>query len=141
MARSSGTSSDPGRRGFTLVELAVVVALLAVIAAVAVPRFASASARARLDAATARVVNDISITAASARAAGASRQIVFSAGTDEYLMIGVPSRGAFTNRQVQLAGQPYDTNLVSASFDGSPLLAMNGYGVADFGGSDQPRRR
>lgn len=135
MARRSGMSSEPTRAGFTLVELAVVVALLAVVAAIAAPRFASASARARLDAASSRVVNDISITAASARAASASRQMVFNTLEDQYVMMGVPSRGAFVNRSVRLSGQPYETNLVSASFDGSPLLSMNGYGLAEFSGA------
>lgn len=123
------------RRGFTLVELAVVIAVLAVVSAVAIPRFASASARSRLDAAAARVVQDIAITASSAQAVGADRQLVFDSSTDEYLLVGVRTRGGGMFRSVKLGDPPYETNVVSATFDGAPLLTLNGYGVPETAGT------
>ncbi len=135
MAQRSGTRSSLSRRGFTLVELAVVIAVLAVISAVAIPRFASASARSRLDAAAARVVQDIAVSAASAQAMGSDRQMVFDAPTDQYLLVGVRTRGGGTFRSVRLGDPPYETNIVSATFEGSPLLRLSGYGVPETTGT------
>ncbi|MEO1535168.1 MAG: prepilin-type N-terminal cleavage/methylation domain-containing protein [Planctomycetota bacterium] len=134
-ALHAGIASKPVGRGFTLVELAVVIAVLAVVAAVAVPRFASASARSRLDAAAARVTNDIALLSATAQAASTDRQAVFDSFSDQYVLLGVRDRGRMLNRGVNLGTAPFETNLVSATFDGSPLLTMNGYGVAETSGT------
>ncbi|MEM1072498.1 MAG: prepilin-type N-terminal cleavage/methylation domain-containing protein [Planctomycetota bacterium] len=135
MARRSGTHSDRSRlRGFTLVELVIVVAVIAVIAAIAVPRFSVAQVRSKLDAAASRVVNDIGISSNTARADGSARQIVYDPFSDAYVMMGVRSRGGVLNRMVELRGPPYDTNIVSATFDGLPMLVVNGHGLVEGSG-------
>ncbi|MEL6497780.1 MAG: prepilin-type N-terminal cleavage/methylation domain-containing protein [Planctomycetota bacterium] len=135
MAQRSGTHSDRDlRAAFTLVELIVVIAIVAVIAAIAIPRFSLASVRSRLDAAASRVVSDIAISSSTARADGSVRQVIFDSFSDTYIMMGVPSRGGLPNRMVELRGPPYETNIVSSSFDGLPLLGLNGYGLFETDG-------
>lgn len=129
-----GATSKPARRGFSLIELVVVVIVIAIASAVAVPRFASASARSRVDAATGKLIQDLGIVASSAQAVGADRQIVFDPTSETYVMMGVPGRGRLTHRTMRLGDPPYDANLVSASFDGAPLLSFNGYGLAETDG-------
>lgn len=130
-----GVTSKPNRRGFTVVELVVVIAVIATVSAVAIPRFASASARSRLEAASSRIVQDIGLVAASASAIGADRQIVFNAPSDEYVMMGVAGRGRFANRTVKMGTAPYNTNIVSAVFEGAPLLTCNGFGLSETDGT------
>ncbi len=137
-ARLGATSSRgglPRSTGFTLVELVIVIAVLAVISAVAIPRFASASARSRLDAAALRVVQDIGIASSSAAAAGANRQLVFEPLSDQYAVVGVRTRGGGFFRSVKLGDPPYEVNVVSATFGGSPLLVLNGHGVSESDGT------
>ncbi|MFI4896612.1 MAG: Tfp pilus assembly protein FimT/FimU, partial [Phycisphaerales bacterium JB059] len=45
-------------RAFTLIELVLVVAILGVVAAIAIPRFSSATTRSRLDLAASRLEGD-----------------------------------------------------------------------------------
>ncbi|MEL7240264.1 MAG: prepilin-type N-terminal cleavage/methylation domain-containing protein [Planctomycetota bacterium] len=125
--RSSG-------RGFTLVETAVVVVIVAVLAAVAIPSFAGASARSRVDAAAARIVQDIGVASATAAASSSPRMIIFSAAQDAYVLAGVKSGSSSLHRQVDLGGPPYNTNIVSASFESAAFLTLNGFGVAGSGG-------
>lgn len=55
-------------RAFTLLELVVVASILAVLAAIAAPRFGDATARARLDAAASRIESEVDSAVARARA-------------------------------------------------------------------------
>ncbi|MGP1272664.1 MAG: prepilin-type N-terminal cleavage/methylation domain-containing protein [Phycisphaerales bacterium] len=117
--------------GFTLIELIVTAAIIAVVAAVAVPQFAAASARYRLDLATQRVLSDLSIVAGAASAAGTSRSVVFDAPSDSYIMLGIASQGRAFNRWVDLGPEPFKTDLVSATFTDAVMLKMSGHGVAE----------
>ncbi|MEO0630422.1 MAG: hypothetical protein AAFY46_06805, partial [Planctomycetota bacterium] len=82
-----------------------------------------------------QVTNDIALLAATAQAASTDRQAVFDSFSDQYVLLGVRDRGRMLNRSVNLGTAPFETNLVNASFDGSPLLTMNGYGVAETSGT------
>lgn len=135
MQAHRGTSSKLShRRGFTLVELVITIAIIATIAAVAVPRFAAADTRYRLSLASQRIMSDLSVTAASASAAGTTRPVFFDPVGDTYVMMGVESRGRAMNRWVDLSRKPYDADLISATFTDATHLRMTGHGVAETDG-------
>lgn len=65
------------RRGFTLVEVGVAIALLAILVTLAVPSFGSALARHRLKAAAEQVANDLAEARLDAEQRGVPRHVAF----------------------------------------------------------------
>jgi len=122
--------------GFTLIELALVVAIVVVFAAIAAPRYAQASARYRLDLAARRVAADLRLAQSAAKATSTSCTVVFSTGTDQYELVGVPaSDGQAGNYTVCLSDEPYNTDLTGAQFNGAVQVVFSGWGVPNQGGT------
>jgi prepilin-type N-terminal cleavage/methylation domain-containing protein len=123
-------------RGFTLVELAVVVVVMAVLAQVAVPRYGRAISNWRAEAAARRIASDIGVAQARARALSTSQSIVFSTGSNSYQITGMadPDHPG-TTYTVGLADQTTGAVVGSAAFGGSSTLTFNGYGSPTNGGS------
>jgi type II secretion system protein H len=126
------------RDGFTAVELAIVVIILAIVAAAAVPKYADALNRFRVDAAARRIAADLATAQARARATSSSQTILFTLPPQgsQYQIAGMkdPDRPAATYT-VNLADSPYQVTLSSASLGGDSTLIYNGYGIPDSGGT------
>src|SRR5688500_10231700 len=105
--------------GFSLFELLIVVSLFAIVAAMAVPRYASSVGRYRADAAARRVAADLALARAKARAASAARTVTFNAAAGAYTISGM--------RHLDRASDPYTVNLSAAPYH---VLVAH----ADFGG-------
>jgi type II secretion system protein H len=133
-----GMSRDApiGNAGLTLLELVLVAAIIAVLAAIAVPRYGSASVRYQVDLAARRVAADLREAQMYAKTAGTSRTVVFSAGTDSYQLVNVPAPdGAPGHYTVDLSAQPYRAQLTSVDFNGDNLVVFSGWGLPDTGGT------
>jgi prepilin-type N-terminal cleavage/methylation domain-containing protein len=123
------------RRGFSLVEMVVVVVVIAVTAAIGVPRYTSALLRYRADMAARRIVTDLAAARTRARITGASQTVIFVTGTNSYSIPGMPGLdNPAASYGVWLADKPYQASLVSVSFGGSATLTFNGYGTPASGG-------
>jgi len=115
--------------GFSLIEVVMVVGIIAIIAGIAVPRYASSVRRYRIDAAAARVGYDLDLARERARSTASTVQVIFSSGLDEYTIMGEASLDpGGSGWEVDLAESPYAVDLFKADFDGSPILEFDAFG-------------
>ena len=106
--------------GFTLVEVAIVMLIMSILAAVAAPRYLEATARFRVDAAAKRIAADLNFVRAEANSKGAGVQpewVSFYPSSDNYHLwfdsdIDRPGNEYWVN----LAETAYPVDLVSATF-------------------------
>jgi prepilin-type N-terminal cleavage/methylation domain-containing protein len=122
-------------RGFSLIELVLVLGILAVMAALAAPRYALALADYRAEHAARRIVADIAATQSAARATASSETITFDLPANAYQI--PPAVAGNTPARLTLSDAPFDASLVSASFGaaGGNSLTFNGFGLATSGGT------
>jgi type II secretory pathway pseudopilin PulG len=110
-----------------MLELVVVMAVAATLAAIAVPRFAGSITRSRADAAASRLVADLELARTRARASSRPREVRFAAGTSSYILQGEPTAttpgAAYL---VDLAAAPYYARLTNLTLadDPSPGAAV-----------------
>ncbi|MCG3125206.1 MAG: hypothetical protein CHACPFDD_00021 [Phycisphaerae bacterium] len=122
------------RAGFTLFELIVVVVVVAIISALALPQFGGASDRQRTAGAAQRVAADIALAARHARVTGTTVSVVFSGG-GSYKIPGLPhlDRSA-AEYAVSLSAEPHVVTFKTVDFGGDTTLKFDGYGSPDSGG-------
>jgi Tfp pilus assembly protein FimT len=115
----------------------MVMAIMVILAAIAVPRYARALTNYRGDAAVRRVVADIAFARAQARISSASRTITFRVALDEYEVSDTTATGAAGSGAyvVQLDDEPYGVDLLTASFGGVATLTFDSYGQPTAGGT------
>jgi prepilin-type N-terminal cleavage/methylation domain-containing protein len=131
---SRGSPRHPARlrlTGFSLVELSLVIAIVAVMGAVALPRYERSLDRYRADAAAKRVVAELDQIAVNASVTSLARTVVFTAGSGQFT---VSSSGA-VERTVDLTVEPYSATVTAASLGGDASLVYSGYGTPDSGGT------
>jgi type II secretory pathway pseudopilin PulG len=112
----------------------ITIAVLAVLAAVATPRLAVASARYKLETASARVLADLGQISTRSAAQGANLLFTLDAFRDQYTMIGVPSRGRALYHWVDLSRDPYGVDLLGVDFGGLPFVSFTGHGTPEVSG-------
>lgn len=117
-------------RAFTLIELVVVIVIIAIASAVAIPRFASASTRYRVDAAVQQIVSDVSLTAAVANRASAAHTIRFEPADDNYVLVGQPSpANPAVDKVIELGLEPFGVNLLQVAFGADTEVVVSGHGL------------
>lgn len=121
---------------FSLVELVLVLTIISVFAAIAVPRYGEALSRYRADAAARRVIVDLEYARSLARSTGSSVTVHVLPDTDTLKIIGAsdedqPGSGYHTD----LAERPYHADVVSSQFNSDYILIYDGYGYPDSTGS------
>ncbi len=126
----------PRRSAFTLVELVLVTVLIALVSALAVPRYANFLSQQRLDAAANRLTVDLAAAQRRAKHSGASVTVRFEVPKSSYKILGLPDPDhPDLEYRVALSDEPYTAAILSASFGGSADLIFDGYGTPQQGGS------
>jgi type IV fimbrial biogenesis protein FimT len=119
-----------------LLELVVVISILAILAALAAPRYTLAIQRYRLEMAANRVAADIRLAKSYARAKGSTATISFAISNSSYSIAGLTS----TERRgeafgVDLSRDPFGVSIQSADFAGTNTLTIKGFGTPSSGGT------
>jgi prepilin-type N-terminal cleavage/methylation domain-containing protein len=123
-------------RGFTVIELVVVMMILSIVACIALPKMASATARYRAEAAAKRVAVDLTLAQRHAKVAGVNQKVTFDPVLESYVLGDLPAPvHPELEYQVFLADEPYDAAVASADFGGDAEIIFDIYGRPDSGGS------
>lgn len=123
----------PPQPGFSTLELVVVLAIIAVAAAVAMPRYGRSLARYRAEVGARCVVAALGQARERARATGSAWEVVFSAAGYTVRPVTVIDPGDVTT--VTLSREPYLANLQKVNMGGDTTVVFDGYGVPDSGGT------
>jgi len=121
--------------GFSLLEMVLVLVILAIAAAIAVPRHAAAVARYRTEAAARRIAADLVQARSLARQTSRDQTVVFDTAADCYTLVGFddPDRPG-RPYTVALAEAPYHANLTGVAFGEEASVTFDGFGAADQSG-------
>jgi len=125
------------RSGFSLVELAVVIAILSVLGSAAITSYSAALARYRAAAAGQRIVQDLNLAQTVAKTSSAGLTIVFSTTSNNYQLqnyagpLGGVAQSSYT---ISLSADPYKATLVSANFGGAAQFTYDRFGQSNSGG-------
>lgn len=115
--------------GYSLVELILVIAIMAVLSGIAIPRYGRGTNRYRAEATAKRVVAELQEAQQRARSASAPCTIAFSTSTS-IITITNPTTGGVAGRtsQISLNVPPYVSTIRSATFGSGSSLTFSGYG-------------
>lgn len=123
------------RTGFSMLELALVIVIISIVAAIAIPRYANAISHYRADMAARRIAADLLLAQNNAQISSTSRTVTFSTVSNQYTIPAMDDLDSPpTSYVIKLGDDPYKATLVSASFGDDSSVIFDGYGVPDNGG-------
>lgn len=122
------------RRGFSLIEISIVVVVVGVVYAIATPRFSQAGSQRRVDMAMDRIERDFRLAEQDAWHTGVSRELVFDVTNNRYEIVGMTD-GMGNPYIVDLSKAPYNLSIDSVHFAGDTRLTIDGRGGVPVGGN------
>src|SRR5438309_4389160 len=101
-------------RAFSLIELCLVIAIIAVVSAIALPRYSNGIYNYRALVAAKRVAADLQMAQTRARMSSASRVVTFTLSSSSYQIAGEADlKSAGSTYTVALTESPYRSTLSS----------------------------
>ncbi len=124
----------PCHHGFSLAEMVMVITIISIAAAIAVPRFSRSVARRQADAAAQRVSQDMSLARHHARISSSDIKVEFRTAPG-YLINGLPDPNSPSrDYTVDMQSAPYHVSQWEVDFDGFKDVTFNMYERPDRGG-------
>ena len=112
------------------------MAIMGVLAALAIPRYANATSNYRADAAARRIAADLALARSQARLISKPLTVVFDTAGQRYTINGMEDLLHHTNvYSVQLSDAPYRATFLSVNFAGAAQVTFDQYGVPSTGGA------
>jgi prepilin-type N-terminal cleavage/methylation domain-containing protein len=136
--RHDPCSRARGQLGFSLIEITVVLLVLAILGAIAFPRYSLALARYHVAVASQRIAADLALAQTIGKTTSAGQAVSFSVTNNNYQLTGYSGflgAAAQANYTVSLASSPYNATLVSANFNSTTQVTFNRFGQPDNGGT------
>jgi type II secretion system protein H len=126
-----------GSRGFTLIELVIVLLIMGIMLAAAAPKWTQTLQTYRVSNAASRIVADLARAQSAAYNTSSSKTVTFTVGSHQYQVSGVASLNRSAGPYlVKLQEMPYQSQLVTVwGQTGTQTITFNGYGLPDKGGS------
>jgi prepilin-type N-terminal cleavage/methylation domain-containing protein len=118
-------------RGFSLLELVLVIVIIATIAGIALPRMSSSTNISRADQAMDRIEATLNKAREMARSRSTSVSVRFRTSSERLKII----IGGSTVEKIFLESSPYYADMTAASFGTDKYIIYNGFGMQDTGGT------
>ena len=125
------------RSAFTIIELAVVLLIMSIVGAAALPTFFRSLEQQRLESAARRIKQDLEQVRQTARTLSKSETLTFTSASVYSLSADVQGLDhAIQTYSVNLAASPYNVTTVSTTSLGSPAkVTFDGYGATTASGT------
>jgi prepilin-type N-terminal cleavage/methylation domain-containing protein len=124
------------RRAFTIVELTIVALILGIMATVAAPRYSSALASYRINAAANRVAADLRMVRQYARKSSVVQTVQFDATANTYTAASMPDLNRPGSAYaVNLGTSEYVTDVTAATFGGGATVQFDIFGRPNLTGT------
>jgi prepilin-type N-terminal cleavage/methylation domain-containing protein len=130
-ASVSGGPRGARRRGFSLLELIVVMAVIAALAAIVTPRMARAVASRRSALAAERIAGELSRAAATARTTSREWRVEFAPADDVMIVSGLDARGTSVSEEIDFGDEPYIADVMSTTLGADHSIIFNGDATPD----------
>ncbi len=123
------------RSAFSIVELTIVVMILGVLAAVAVPTFFDSLLFHQVESAARRMKSDLELARQTARLTSTTQSLSFT-GPAYVLSSGIRSLdNPLDDYVVDLSAAPFYLERITADFSGDNAVSFDGYGAPTSGGT------
>jgi prepilin-type N-terminal cleavage/methylation domain-containing protein len=119
------------RRAFSLIELVIVLVIVGVASAIALPRYGQSLSRSRVEALAQRISADMQSAGDTARAQSASYHVQFAPASNRYRLAAGPAGAGGSipgQRIVNVAQDPYACEILNADFASATGVTFDGYG-------------
>jgi prepilin-type N-terminal cleavage/methylation domain-containing protein len=125
---------------YTMVELVITVAIIAIMSAIAIPHYGRSLTRYQADVAAKRVAADIALARGNARIQSITQTVDFSTPANGYTLTGMPDPNHPAQAYaVDLTASPYTSTLVTAAFGSSVAvsrkISFDRFGAPSAGGT------
>lgn len=119
------------RKGFTFIEVVIVVLVVGIVGALAAPRYSRSLEHFRVEAAARKIAADLERARADARSTGANRTVAFDVALNQYTLVGVKDLNRpHLDCTTRLSKTGYPATLLSAAFNDTSELTYDLHGRA-----------